>query len=447
MVCSLPIIQRLSTFDSSKLLQQSLFCSFSCASGVRSIGGGVPNNRGNIPLLCSPYNAISKHHTQGVKLAKWEDITRQDGNGQTLSTKQNMCKLDDANTVHMPIGFEVVFPSLIEMARSLDVAFSIEDSPALTDIYAKRNLKLARYWTEFGVCWARNSKVADMDDTAMGFRILRLHGRDVSPVSSYFETIAVAEEKSFVNEFANHTGYDNTRYLCRKKFVVKDPFILPSTGPRTKLKMVAKQKSFVNEFANRITGYDNIRLKRMRSVTKKTTMNRDIKDGKEFGENHFHEEQQQQLIMALVSTLPHLSLDVLVSHGIDIRGHLRNLWEIFLKQGYDKQKIQLEEAFVLVRTINLCAGLSAKLLEKKAILSNAHLTCLVSLTNSLTHELLQLNGEAKVDKEMVSVELGMQELATIDHHIAKITRAMMARDFCGSGIAAGLVPGGGGDLV
>lgn len=38
-----------------------------------------------------------------------------------------------------------------------------------------------RYWSEKGLCWARNSEVRDIDDTAMGFRLLRLHGYKVSP--------------------------------------------------------------------------------------------------------------------------------------------------------------------------------------------------------------------------------------------------------------------------
>lgn len=38
-----------------------------------------------------------------------------------------------------------------------------------------------RHWTEEGICWARNSNVKDVDDTAMAFRLLRLHGYNVSP--------------------------------------------------------------------------------------------------------------------------------------------------------------------------------------------------------------------------------------------------------------------------
>ncbi|KAL0458127.1 UNVERIFIED_CONTAM: Kolavenyl diphosphate synthase TPS5, chloroplastic [Sesamum latifolium] len=45
-----------------------------------------------------------------------------------------------------------------------------------------------RYWTNKGICWARNSEVQDIDDTAMGFRLMRLHGYEVSAdVFKHFE--------------------------------------------------------------------------------------------------------------------------------------------------------------------------------------------------------------------------------------------------------------------
>lgn len=57
--------------------------------------------------------------------------------------KENLCKLEDENAEHMPIGFEVAFPSLIELARKLDIEVP-EDSPVLQEIYASRNLKLKK---------------------------------------------------------------------------------------------------------------------------------------------------------------------------------------------------------------------------------------------------------------------------------------------------------------
>ncbi|KAJ0970092.1 hypothetical protein J5N97_022969 [Dioscorea zingiberensis] len=46
-----------------------------------------------------------------------------------------------------------------------------------------------RYWTKDGIGWARNSLVQDVDDTSMGFRLLRLHGYDVSPVVKYLADV------------------------------------------------------------------------------------------------------------------------------------------------------------------------------------------------------------------------------------------------------------------
>lgn len=213
--------------------------------------------------------------------------------------KDNISKLENESEEHMPIGFEVAFPSLLEIARSLHIEVPY-DSPVFKDIYAKRDLKLTRipkeimhnvpttllhslegmpdldwekllklqcidgsflfspsstafalmqtkdenclrylmktvqrfnggvpnvypvdlfehiwtvdrlqrlgisryfhpeikecldyvyrYWTEDGISWARNTRVYDIDDTAMGFRLLRVHGYEVSSdVFRHFE--------------------------------------------------------------------------------------------------------------------------------------------------------------------------------------------------------------------------------------------------------------------
>ncbi|KAH0636793.1 hypothetical protein KY289_036708 [Solanum tuberosum] len=57
--------------------------------------------------------------------------------------KENLSKIADENVEHMPIGFEVAFPSLIEIGRNIGIHIP-DDSRVLRDIYDKRNLKLTR---------------------------------------------------------------------------------------------------------------------------------------------------------------------------------------------------------------------------------------------------------------------------------------------------------------
>ena len=38
-----------------------------------------------------------------------------------------------------------------------------------------------RCWTEDGIFSGRGTNFSDIDDTSMGFRLLRLHGYDMSP--------------------------------------------------------------------------------------------------------------------------------------------------------------------------------------------------------------------------------------------------------------------------
>ena len=61
-----------------------------------------------------------------------------------LFLKENINKLQEESMEHMPIGFEIAFPSLIELAQSYGIEVA-QDSPAMQDIYDKRDLKLTRY--------------------------------------------------------------------------------------------------------------------------------------------------------------------------------------------------------------------------------------------------------------------------------------------------------------
>ncbi|KAI8522908.1 hypothetical protein RHMOL_Rhmol13G0033400 [Rhododendron molle] len=59
--------------------------------------------------------------------------------------KENIHKLKDENEENMLTGFEVAFPSLIEIGHKLDIKIPVDhDSRILQEIYARRNLKLAR---------------------------------------------------------------------------------------------------------------------------------------------------------------------------------------------------------------------------------------------------------------------------------------------------------------
>lgn len=58
--------------------------------------------------------------------------------------REKLSKLEDENAEHMPIGFEVAFPSLLDIARGLNIEVP-DDSPILKDIFAKRDEKLTRY--------------------------------------------------------------------------------------------------------------------------------------------------------------------------------------------------------------------------------------------------------------------------------------------------------------
>ncbi len=60
-----------------------------------------------------------------------------------LFFKENLSKLEDENAEHMPIGFEIAFLSILEMAHKLEIEVP-DHSPVLTEIYGRRNVKLSR---------------------------------------------------------------------------------------------------------------------------------------------------------------------------------------------------------------------------------------------------------------------------------------------------------------
>ncbi|KAL9266969.1 (-)-kolavenyl diphosphate synthase TPS10, chloroplastic-like protein [Drosera capensis] len=255
------------------------------------VANQLPDGSWGDSCIFSAHDRIINTFACLIALKSWNIHPHLQEKGMTF-IKNNMRKLGDENGEHMPIGFEVAFPALVEKAQSLGIDFSVSDKcTVLHEIYAKRRIKLTRipwdtmhevpttllhslegmggldwekllklqsqdgsflfspsstayaliqtkdlkclkyldkavkrfggvpnvypvdlfehmwvadrlqrlglsryfkaeieelidyvhrYWTVRGICWARNSNVQDIDDTAMGFRLLRLHGYDVS---------------------------------------------------------------------------------------------------------------------------------------------------------------------------------------------------------------------------------------------------------------------------
>ncbi|KAI3449643.1 hypothetical protein Pfo_006308 [Paulownia fortunei] len=258
----------------------------------------LPDGSWGDSCIFSIYDRIINTLACVVALRSWNIHPDKSDKGISF-IKEYIYKLEDENEEHMPIGFEVALPSLIEIAKKLEIDIP-EDSRGLQEIYARRELKLTRiprdimhkvpttllhslegmpglmwqkllklqsadgsflfspsstafalhqtkddnclkylakhvqkfnggvpnvypvdlfehlwavdrlqrlgicryfqpeieecieyvyrYWTNKGICWARNSQVQDIDDTAMGFRLLRLHGYEISAeVFKHFE--------------------------------------------------------------------------------------------------------------------------------------------------------------------------------------------------------------------------------------------------------------------
>ncbi|MED6194808.1 Gly-Xaa carboxypeptidase, partial [Stylosanthes scabra] len=260
----------------------------SCLEWIAS--NQLPDGSWGDPQIFNAHDRILNTLACVIALKAWNLHPQKSLKGM-LFFNENLSKLQDENAEHMPIGFEVAFPSLLDLAGSMNIEVP-HDSPVLKEIYALRDLKLtkipmevlhkvpttllhslegmanldwerllklqsqdgsflfspsstayafmqtrdenalkyldktvkrfggvpnvypvdlfehiwavdrlqrlgisryfetdikecmkyvSRYWTEKGICWARNSEVQDIDDTAMAFRLLRLHGYQVSP--------------------------------------------------------------------------------------------------------------------------------------------------------------------------------------------------------------------------------------------------------------------------
>ncbi|KAJ4822265.1 hypothetical protein Tsubulata_006365 [Turnera subulata] len=282
------------------------------------------------PDVCFVHDRLLNTLACVVALKKWNVYPDKCEKGMSFFN-DNICKLEDENAENIPCGFEIVFPSLLDKARMLEIEIP-NDSGLLQRIYAMRNLKLtkipkeimhavptsllysleglrdhdwerllklqfqdgsflfspsstafafmqtkddkcmqylsktvqkfggavpsaypmdifeqiwavdrlqrlgiSRYfqpeieervsyihscWSSTeGLGWAKNSRVHDLDDTAMGFRQLRLHGYDVSP--------DVIERFRKGDEFVSYPGESNNSLIAVCNFYRTTQLLFP----------------------------------------------------------------------------------------------------------------------------------------------------------------------------------------------------------------------------
>nr|AKP96363.1 putative labda-7,13E-dienyl diphosphate synthase [Grindelia integrifolia] len=102
----------------------------------------LPDGSWGEPLMFLAFDRLLNTLASVVALTKWNirpDIC-QKGMKYVL---ENLNKLVDEKEEHMTPGFELLFPKLIELAQKLDIKMPM-DSPALKELYARRDTKLAK---------------------------------------------------------------------------------------------------------------------------------------------------------------------------------------------------------------------------------------------------------------------------------------------------------------
>ncbi|CAK9269813.1 unnamed protein product [Sphagnum jensenii] len=168
----------------------------SAASSCSSEIVGKPACLVRVPMeILHNYPTTLVHSFEGLhKDVDWDKLLRlQCANGSFLCspastacalayTKDEKC-LDYLNK--LLVNFDNAVPNVypVDLFEHLWMVDRLE-RPGVSH-YFKQEIKDAleyvyRYWTDFGIGWTGNLNVQDIDDTAMGFRLLRLHGFDVS---------------------------------------------------------------------------------------------------------------------------------------------------------------------------------------------------------------------------------------------------------------------------
>ncbi|XP_042991436.1 (-)-kolavenyl diphosphate synthase TPS28, chloroplastic-like isoform X5 [Carya illinoinensis] len=453
-----------------------------------------------------------------IALKSWNILPEKYEKGISF-LNENMSKLESDNDEHMPIGFEVAFPSLLEIARRLNIEIPY-DSPIFQDIYAKRNVKLeriprdilhklpttllhslegmpdldwekilklkcqdgsflfspsstafavmqtkdlnclnylkrvvrrfnggvpcvypvdlyehiwtvdrlqrlgisryfqpeikecinyvSRYWTHKGICWARNSKVYDIDDTAMGFRLLRLHGHEVSAdVFQHFEKggeFCCFGRQSTQAVTGMFNLYRASQVLFPGEKILEDAKQFSSNFLRERQAanqlsdkwIIMKDLSGEVWYALQVPWYASLPRVETRFYLEQYGGKDDVWIGKTLYRKSNTKKNGEALLGILLEFLNHLSLESIVDQDRqEISHHLRQAWEKWLLEWYSDGDRHKGEAELLAHMINvITAGHSFS----EELLSHAQYKRLSSLINRVCYKLSSYQKD-KVDNK------------------------------------------------
>ncbi|KAJ0113422.1 hypothetical protein Patl1_03376 [Pistacia atlantica] len=239
-----------------------------------------------------------------------------------------------------------------------------------------------RYWTEEGISSGRNGRVHDIDDTSMGFRLLRLHGYEVSAdVFQHFKkggeffcyygqsTEAVtpiynlyrASQVLFPGEKILENAKQFSAKFLREKLVANkllDKWIIAKDLPgEVRFALEVPWYASLPRVEARLMLYvnNNIYLELAKlDYNNCQALHQTEWDNmqRRWGSSKI----EQGLTRIFLGTLKHVSKDALAAQGRDISHHLHQAWEKWLLKWQEEGERNQEEAELLVRTIHLIGG-------------------------------------------------------------------------------------------
>ncbi|XP_027188128.1 ent-copalyl diphosphate synthase, chloroplastic isoform X2 [Cicer arietinum] len=445
---------------------------------------------------------------------------------------ENLKKLQDENAEHMPIGFEVAFPSLLNIARSLNIEVP-DDSPILKEIFSMRDQKLKkiprevlhkvpttllhslegmqnldwkqllklqsqdgsflfspsstafalmntkdenalnylhkivnkfnggvpnvfpvdlfehmwavdrlerlgisryfqqeikdsvnyvlRYWTDKGICWARNSEVQDIDDTAMGFRLLRLHGHQVSPdVFKHFEKSG--EFVCFPGQLNQAvTGmfnlYRASQVLFHGENILENAkdfsakFLAEKRASNQLLDKWIITKDLPGEvgYALDVPWYASLPRLETRFYLEQYGGENDVWIGKTLYRWLNKNKREEKLLEILLTTLDHLGYQMFRRHYQENSHYLNQMWQSWFSSWKNEGNRSQREAELLVQTINLTTGYWSEELQL-----NPQYQKLLEVTNRVCLSLRNYqNNKVHSSIKTPKIESEMQELVQL----------------------------------